>query len=492
MNPEFQQARINKDKNFDGKFFFGVKTTGVFCRPSCPSPTAREENVVYFKEMFEALDQHFRPCLRCRPDIHVDYYTGNAGGTLLVNTALKMIYDGYLNDHSVADLAHDLAVSDRHLRKLFIENLGVSPVKIARYHRALFAKRLLLFSDQSVTHIAFASGFGSLRQFNQVFKETFGLSPSQVRNGAKAPGAPSSDRTPPGRPEPKEGGNMALYLPYTLPFSFSQILDFLRPRAIKGVEKVGETTYTRTFRTARSKGHFTVKDLPDKSALCLEVQCDDIQCYMEIYNRVRRMFDLDTDFSRMTEQFRADPLLSKGLIKGQVPRLPRAFDPFEFCVRAVLGQQVSVQAATTLAGRIAQRAGLATPAGTPPGLDLYFPNPQELLATDMDQIGLTRAREATLVRVAQAVEDKTFSLNPNQDFDAFHAEFSSLKGIGDWTVNYVAMRGLGMADAFPATDLGILRALEDRGKRPSPKTIVKMAEKWRPYRAHAALCLWNL
>ncbi|MCG8567056.1 MAG: helix-turn-helix domain-containing protein, partial [Desulfobacterales bacterium] len=356
MNSEYQQARINRDKNFDGKFFFGVKTTGIFCRPSCPSPTAREENVVYFKEMFQALEQHFRPCLRCRPDIHLPHYTANAGGTLLVNTALKMIYDGFLNDHSVAQLARELAVSDRHLRKLFIENLGVPPVKIARYHRALFAKRLLLFSHQSVTDIAFASGFGSLRQFNQLFKETFGLSPSQLRKTGTSPSSLKPSNEP---------GNMALHLPYSPPFSFSQILDFLRPRAIQGVELVGEASYARTFRTQRSQGYFTVRDLPEQSTLQLEIQCDNIQCYMEIYNRVRRMFDLDTDFRRITRAFKADPLLSKGMVKGQVPRLPKAFEPFEFAVRAVLGQQVSVRAATALAGRIAARTELNTPTDTP-------------------------------------------------------------------------------------------------------------------------------
>ena len=477
MHREYRQARIAKDRNYDGKFFFGVKTTGVFCRPSCPSPTAREENVVYFKEMFEALDRHFRPCLRCRPDIHLDYATRNPGGTLVVNAALKMIYDGYLNDHGVGDLAGALSVSERHLRKLFIENLGVPPVKIARYHRALFAKKLLIYSDQSVTDVAFASGFGSLRQFNQVFKEIFGMVPSQLRKGREDSGA--------------DAGNTALFLPYGSGFALGPILDFLRPRAVKGVEWVTDESYARTFRTSRSQGWFQVRDLPKKQALCLEIQCDNVQCYMEIYNRVRRVFDLDTDFSAMTPRFRADVRLAPGLINGEVPRLPKAFDPFEFCVRAVLGQQVSVQAATTLAGRIAARSGRETPGEFPAGLDYFFPGPEELLETDLDEIGLTRAREATLIRVAQGVVDQAFSLDLHQDFDSFQAAFSRLKGIGEWTVNYVAMRGLGMADSFPATDLGILKALEEKGERPAKKRVLELAEAWRPYRAYAALCLWN-
>lgn len=475
MKEEYKTARINKDKNFDGKIFFGVKTTGIFCRPSCPAPVAKEENVVYFHDVFEALDQFYRPCMRCRPDILLDYYNGNASGSLTVQTALKMIYDGYLNFHSVTNLAGELEVSDRHLRKLFIENLGVPPVKIARYHRAMFAKKLLMFSQQSVTDIAFASGFGSIRQFNQVFKEIFGMTPSAVKKESTAPG----------------GIDTTLLVSYNRPFNFSQIIEFMKIRAIKGVEIIDESSYARTFRTKRSKGYFIVRDNPGKSALELSILCDDIQCYMEIYNRVRRMFDLNTDFTRINEQFKSDYHLSRGMKDGHVPRLPVAFDCFEFCVRAVLGQQISVPAASTLASRIAEKAALKTGNGFPPGLDYYFPGPVAVAETSLEGIGITVGRQATIANIARGIMDKTFSLNPNQSFENFQKEFSALKGIGEWTVNYVAMRGLGMVDSFPATDLGIIKALEKNGKRPGRKEILKMAEKWRPYRAYAALCLWN-
>ncbi|MBI9091443.1 MAG: methylphosphotriester-DNA--protein-cysteine methyltransferase family protein [Desulfobacterium sp.] len=178
MNKEFSRARIKKDKNFDGKFLFGVKTTGIFCRPSCPSPVAKEENVTYFNTIFEAIEKGLRPCFRCRPDVDVEYYNGNISGVSVVNNALERIYDGYLNYHSIQDLAKELLLSDRHLRKLFVDNLGVPPIKIARHHKSLFAKKLLLFSDQSITDIAFASGFGSIRQFNTVFKTVFGKTPT--------------------------------------------------------------------------------------------------------------------------------------------------------------------------------------------------------------------------------------------------------------------------------------------------------------------------
>ncbi len=477
MTKAFRYARITKDRNFDGKFFFGVKTTGVFCRPSCPSPVAKEENVIYFNEIFEALERHFRPCLRCRPDIHVDYYNGNISGAIIVNRALGMIYDGYLNYHSIKELAGDLKVSDRHLRKLFIDNLGISPVRIAKYHRSLFAKKMLLFSDRPITDIAFASGFGSLRQFNHVFKEIFGTVPSNIK---KEKGSIYS-----------VGEKSTLLLFYQKPFDYSQIISFLRRRAVRGVEVVGENWYARTFRTARAKGYFTVKDNPDQSALALKIHCDDIKCYMEIYNKVRRMFDLNTNFAHINRQFKADHFLSSGMREGHVPRLPIAFDPFEFCVRAVLGQQITVQAAGTLAARIAAKTDLKCGDGFPAGLDYFFPAPEEILRADLGGLGITNARQSTIMNIARAIRDKRFSLSANQPFAAFQKAFSSIKGVGEWTVNYVAMRGLGMVDGFPATDLGIIKALSQKGRRPSKREILDMAEKWRPYRAYAALCLWN-
>jgi AraC family transcriptional regulator of adaptative response / DNA-3-methyladenine glycosylase II len=477
MKKKFKDARIAKDKNFDGKFFFGVKTTGIFCRPSCPSPIAKEENVVYFNEMFEALEQHYRPCLRCRPDINIDYYNGNISGTVIVNKALKMIYDGYLNYQSITDLAAQLQISDRHLRKLFIESLGVPPVKIAKYHRALFAKKLLLFSNQSITDIAFASGFGSLRQFNQVFKQIFNASPSSIK---KERSVTSQNK-----------GNTSLLLTYQKPFNFSQVISFLKRRTVKGVEVVTEKSYARTFRTAKAKGYFIVKNNPKRSALELNIHCDDIKCYMEINNRVRRMFDLNTNFTHINQKFKNDKYLSKGMPEGRVPRLPIAFDPFEFSVRAVLGQQISVEAASTLASRIAKKTALKTESDFPEGLDYFFPDSEEITQAGLEGIGITGTRQATILNIAREIGENSFSLNANQPFEIFQQAFSTIKGVGEWTVNYVAMRGLGMVDSFPATDIGIIKAIAGEGKRPSRKQITDIAEKWRPYRAYAALCLWN-
>ena len=487
MHHAFSAARKTRDKAFDGSFFFGVKTTGIFCRPSCPSPRAKEENVLYFTTLFAALEHGFRPCHRCRPDIEVPYCSGNVNGGILVERALAMIYNGFLHDHTLAMLAEELQVSARHLRALFVENLGVPPVTIARYHKALFAKKLLLYSDQSITDAAMASGFGSLRQFNAVFKKVFGRTPTAVRKEASAPR--------PRHPQTKgEGGcphNTLLLLPYKPPFHFAQLLSFVRARAITGVEVITETLYSRTFRLGTTRGYFAVTDNPGASALELRIGCDDIRCYMAVCNSVRKMFDMDTDMSAIQALLSRDPALLPGMTDGHVPRLPVAFDPFEFVVRAILGQQITVKAATTLAGRIAGRAALATGEGFPPGLGFFFPDPAELLSLDLSGIGITTTRQATLRGAATHVLNGDVTLTPNQTFEAFHRDFSALKGIGEWTVHYVAMRGLGMRDSFPSTDLGIMKALAREGTPPTKKEIETLAEAWRPYRAYATLCLWN-
>ena len=479
----YSKARISRDKNFDGKFFFAVKTTGIFCRPSCPSPTAKEENVVYCDSIFQAIESGFRPCLRCRPDIHLEYNNSFVPGSEVVQEALRLIYDGYLNYCFIRDLAVKLKISERHLRKLFTDTIGLSPVKIARIHKSVFARKLLSASSQSITDIAFASGFRSIRQFNDSYKEIFGEAPSGTRRNTE--GAYHS--------------GAVLHLPYGDGFDFRQVLSFMTPRLIKGIEIVTDQVYSRTFRTEFSQGWFSVSDRNSENTLELTIHSDDVRCYMEIYYRVRKMFDLDTNFSEMTDYFLADKILSGGMKNKQIPRLSVAFDPFEFTIQAILGQQITVKAATTLAARIGEKAGIGCSEESPPGLDYYFPTARELADTDITQIGITGRRQQTIHAVVNAILEERLSLSPLQRFYHFHRDFSALKGIGDWTVNYVAMRGLGMKDAFPASDLGIVKALsphdpdKNSGKmaKISVKEILKTAEKWKPYRSYAALCLWN-
>ncbi|OQY31518.1 MAG: hypothetical protein B6241_13770 [Spirochaetaceae bacterium 4572_59] len=289
-----------------------------------------------------------------------------------------------------------------------------------------------------------------------------------------------------------DAGKTDYYLPYKKPFHFEQLLDFMRVRAITGIELISENEYARTFRISGSYGYFTVRNDEEKSALILRIHSSDIRCYMEIYDRVRIMFDLDRDFSRIRKMFLDDPVLKRGMFRGEVPRMPVAFNSFEFAVRAVLGQQISVKAATTLAGRIAAKTDIRTEEYFPSGLDFFFPDTEELKSADFSDVGITKTRYQTLQNMMDNILAGELLFSSNQTFDQFHKNFISIKGIGDWTVNYVAMRGLGMMDAFPVADLGILKALST-GKKPlSVKAIEKIAEKWKPYRSYAALCLWNL
>jgi len=288
-----------------------------------------------------------------------------------------------------------------------------------------------------------------------------------------------------------QSDNTKFLLNYKKPFDFGQMLDFMKPRAMEGLEIVRDNSYARTFRIHGTKGFFLVKNNSEQLVLELKIGCCDTKCHVQICNRVRKMFDLDTDFTSINQKLSKDKHLLKGMENGHVPRLPIAFHSFEFVVRAVLGQQISVKAATTLAARIARKAQLKTGNEFPLGLDYFFPNPSELIELELGELGITKTRQATIKTITQAVIDKSFMLTADQGFEKFQRDFSALKGIGDWTVNYVAMRGLGMIDSFPVSDLGISRSLTGDGGKPTKKQILDLAENWRPYRAYATLCLWN-
>ncbi|MDC7224575.1 MAG: AlkA N-terminal domain-containing protein [Spirochaetales bacterium] len=282
-----------------------------------------------------------------------------------------------------------------------------------------------------------------------------------------------------------------LTLSCDISFDYGSILSFLTPRIIKGVEKVKNDVYMRTFRSESGAGWFSVQHKPEKSVLELQIHSRDKECIPLIQNQVRRMFDLDTNHAVLGEIFRSDSLLSRGIKEGRVPGLPVAFDPFEFVIRAVLGQQITVKAATTLAGRIAERGNILTDEDFPDSLDFLFPNPEELFSLDLEGLGITLTRQKTIRTVTEAVLTGKVKLTASQSFEQFDRDFSSLKGIGPWTVNYVAMRGLGMKDAFPASDLGIIKAFAMDGVKPKLREIEQQAETWRPWRSYAALCLWK-
>ena len=472
MSKAYSIARINKDQKFDGQFYFAVKTTGVFCRPSCPSPVAKEENVEYYQTVFDAIGKGYRPCLRCRPDIYTDRIGYRIDAQETIQAVLDLIHDGFLNEHSVGDLADQVAISERHLRKLFAKEVGISPVKLAKYQRAVFAKHLLLSSNLSMTHVAFAAGFGSISQFNHVFQEFFAMSPRELKR-TNSIGVNKVDK-----------GN-TMTIPYKGDIRYDEVLAFMSPRLIEGVEYIDRGRYVRTFRIGEHKGHFAVENNKAKSQLELQVFADNLTVYKEVYYRVKRMFDVDTDLGAIQDHFSQDPWIGQ----VAVPRLPVAFDPYEFVIRAILGQVVSIKAATTLAARIAQKANVPYKTKDE-GLWLLFPTLEEVAPLDLSDIGTTKTKRATIANVNHALLTGSLHLTSNQTYEDFVKDFTAIRGIGDWTANYMAMRGLGMADAFPADDLWVKKFFAEGESKRTKRQILDIAKSWKPYRAYGTLSLW--
>lgn len=345
------------------------------------------------------------------------------------------------------------------------------------YEKAQLARYLLLNTPMTMTDVAAASGYTSIRQFNQHFKRLFGTTPSALKENEG---------------DHDTASLKGMVIPVAEDFDFQVATAFMRPRIMVGVERFTDDSYERTFLYKTSPGHFKVTFDAALPALRLTVTCDDVRALMPVYHRVQRMFDLDTDFDQVHQHLSKDPLLSKAMDGGPVPRIPVAYDPFEFVVRAILGQVVSVKFATTLAIRVAQRCGLTTPDHFPEGLDYFFPPPDVLYGADLTNLGLSRNKVATIRAVIDALKAGSLSLDWHQTLADFHHDFIQIKGIGDWTVHYVAMRGLGMKDAFPYNDLGVVKALSTKEHKATAKAIKERGKAWAPFRSYATLCLWQL
>ncbi|MBF9017949.1 MULTISPECIES: DNA-3-methyladenine glycosylase 2 family protein [unclassified Oceanispirochaeta] len=475
MSSIYRNARLAKDRTFDGTFLFAVKTTSIFCHPSCPSPVAKEENVLYFESVCEAMDSGFRPCLRCRPDLDFKYSAKNKSGSLIIDRALCIIQSGKIYGLTVSSLADSLNISDRQLRNLFIENTGLSPKKVITLQHLLFSKILIMNSSCSITDIAFASGFQSIRQFNDQFKKYYSQTPSQMR--FSNPG--------------KSCEKSSLFIEYKGEIDIVPTLNFMRDRGIAGVELINDSSYSRTFRTETGSGYFTVKNRPDRHALEIQIHSNDIRCYRDIFFKVRKMFDLDANVEKISEHLGQFALLDQGMENKVVPRLPMVFNPFEFTIRAILGQQISIKGATTLAKRIVLESCLKSEDHWPAGLTHFFPDHMEILDLDLSSLGITKRRQETIRLVCSSIDRGLLKLQVSQPFDKFYKDFISIKGIGDWTVNYVAMRGLGFADSFPASDLAVVRMMGFDEKKINLKKIIEAASPWKPYRAYATMCLWK-
>ncbi len=467
-----RKARLARDPRFDGRFFIGVRTTGVFCRPICPVVPPRESNVTYYPTAAAASEAGFRACLRCRPEC-APGTPAWAGVSTTIARALRLIAAGALESDGVEELAARLGVGARHLRRLFVEHLGATPVAVAQTHRLLSAKRLIDETDMPLTRVAMSAGYGSVRRFNTAFLESYGRSPRELRKG-RARGV----RHP-------AGPHYSFQLRYRPPFDWDRLLAFVAPRAIPGVEAVDGTAYRRTIATDGDTGWLELRP-GEPNALRLDIHLPGTAHMLRVVSRVRRMFDLDADPMAINGHLRSDRLLAPLVRRRPGLRVPGAWDVFEIGVRAILGQQVSVAAATTLAGRVVATFG--TPLDdAPAALTHTFPSAATLAEAPVRQVGLPGTRAETVRRFAAAVAGGQIPADASADPDAFRERVRRLPGVGEWTAEYMAMRALGDPDAFPSGDLGLLRATGVR----SAAELARRSQDWRPWRAYAALHLWN-
>ncbi len=469
------QALSARDPRFDGVFFVGVRTTGIYCRPICPARTPARTRCEFFATPVQAERAGFRACFRCRPELA----PGNApvdAVDVLVAGATQRITEGALNERSLDDLAAELGVTARHLRRALEAKLGVSPVELAQSRRLALAKQLLQDTALSLTEIAFAAGFGSVRRFNAVFAEKMGSAPGDLRRKHV--------------PDASQDG-VQLRLDYRAPYDWDRLLGFLRGRAVPGVEIVGESSYRRVVHLDGKVGEIEVTHASSREALQLSVSPALLPVLMPLVARVRRMFDLDARPDLINAALRRDKTLAPHIAKRPGLRVPGAIDPFEASVRALLGQQVSVAAATTIAGRFAAQFGAPYPGGSgTAGLAYRFPTPDEVVAAGpikIAKLGMPQTRGTAIHTFAREVASGTLRLDAACELDAFVAQLVALPGIGPWTAHYLAMRALHVPDAFPAADLGVQKALQRAGA----KAAEARAEAWRPFRSYAVLHLWT-
>ncbi len=467
------RALRTRDSRFDGVFYVGVKTTGVYCRPVCPAKTPAATRCEFFARAAQAEQAGFRACLRCRPELAPGLAPVDAVSRL-VQLSAAQIQSGYLNDHSLEALAAELGVSSRHLRRAVQAQLGVSPVRLAGSRRLALAKQLLQDTQLPLAEVAFAAGFGSVRRFNAALQAAFGRAPSALRRArATASGT----------------ALISLRLDYRPPLDWQALLGFLRQRALLGVELVSEQRYLRSVTLGDQTGWIAVSAEPERAALQLQVSPSLVSQLLPLIARVRALFDLDARPDVIAAQLQTSALLGASVKRRAGLRVPGAFDGFETAVRAVLGQQVSVRGATTLAARLVERFGAPLRAA-PEGVASLFPAARVLAQASVSQvrtIGLPAARAKTIVLLAEAVTSGKLTLQTGEDPAEFMAELQRIAGIGPWTAQYLAMRVLRWPDAFPSGDLAVRKALGVDSARQAEAC----ARDWQPFRAYAVMHLWS-
>jgi AraC family transcriptional regulator, regulatory protein of adaptative response / DNA-3-methyladenine glycosylase II len=464
----------SRDARFDGWFFTAVTSTGIYCRPSCPAMTPKAVNVRFYPTAAAAQAAGFRACRRCRPDATPGSPEWNVRADL-VGRAMRLIADGVVDTGGVAELARRLGYSERHLNRQLTAEVGAGPIALARAQRAQSARVLIETTELPFARVAFAAGFSSIRQFNDTIRQIFATTPSDMRTARKG-----RDLAPP--------GVIVLRLPCRAPFDGDAVVEFLAARAVPGIEEVVGTTYRRTLRLAHGAGVAELTPQPDHVRAVLRL--DDLRDLTTAVQRCRRVFDLDADPQAVAEQLGADRILGRLVAKTPGLRLPGTVDGFELATRAVLGQQVSLAAARTLAARLVASHGapLATPDG---GLTHLFPQAEAIVSSPPEALGMPAARRTVLTALATAVSNDEVVVDAGADRAATTAGLLDIRGVGPWTAAYIAMRGLGDPDVFLPTDLGVRNALERMDLPTSAKDVAELAEPWRPWRSYAVMHLWR-
>lgn len=460
-----QAAIAAKDRRFDGQFITGVTSTGIYCRPSCPARTPKPENVTFFPGPAAAQQAGFRACRRCDPDASPGAPDWDRRSDLVAR-AVRLLRDGWLDRDSLAGLAAHLGYSSRQLQRSITDELGASPIAVARAARVQTAHTLLRHSQLSISDIAFAAGFGSIRSFNDTVLSATGCTPKQLR----------------GRPNSQADGVLQLKLAYREPLEPSNLFGHLAATAVPGVEEWRDGWYRRTMSLPKGWGILELK--PADRHIAARLRLSELGDLTAAISRIRFMLDLDADPVVIDQVLLADPVLAESVASHSGRRVPRTVSGAEFALRAVIGQQVSTAAARTQTGRIVERFGteISDPDG---GLNRLFPSPSQLLDLRREDLPGFKTRAETLVRLAARLRTG-LDLDPGADWQEARTELAAIPGVGDWTIEMIAMRSLGEPDAFPAGDLGLKRAAAHLGI----ENLALAAENWRPWRSYATQYLW--
>jgi AraC family transcriptional regulator of adaptative response / DNA-3-methyladenine glycosylase II len=470
------RAIHSRDRRFDGRFFAGVQTTRVYCRPICPVPLRKPENVRWFPSAASAEAAGFRPCRRCRP--HTSPGTPAWWGTSsVVARALKLIFNGGLDAGDVERFAGRVGLGARHLRRLFVQHLGASPVRVARTRRIHFARSLIEETDLSITKIALHSGFRSIRQFNHAMRAAFDQSPSELRRTYETP-----------KNQGYQGG-IILFVAYRPPFDWKALINFLRPRATPGVEVVETRFYRRTIEVNGEPGEIEIR--PDNTGprLRVEVKLVSHEHLLQVIERVRRIFDIGADPLQIASHLSHYPRLKPLLETRPGLRVPGVWDGFEFAVRAILDHQLTERDPVAVVTALVQTFGTPFKSAVV-GLNHLFPRPQHLLEANLSAVGIRSGCAKAIRALARAVVARELTFETSKSLEDTLSRVGAIRGIGERESHHIAMRAFGEPDALPFYDLELRRSVSDKDLPVSPAELVRISEPWRPWRAYAAMHLW--